>query len=229
LHSPQASSARVSDIAGLLVFSAIPFVAVQTLADSRYGKQLLDGLNARKPELQAAAASAQQERQAAQQRSRWYGKDRPLWLGPLSTSDISPEWLDGALPGDYGWDPLNLGKDRARLERYVELELLHARWAMLGALGALVPEALHLLGFTEFLEPIWWKVGGAKLHTGEDLNYLGLAGWKVAGGTGVAIIATCQFLLMFGPGRCCLLYHVLNNGPWHLLVNHELLITLGNA
>lgn len=32
-----------------------------------------------------------------------------------------------------------MGQDPAKLERYVELELLHARWAMLGALGALVP------------------------------------------------------------------------------------------
>jgi len=45
----------------------------------------------------------------------------------------------GELPGDYGWDPLLLGKEPAKLDRYVELELLHARWAMLGALGALVP------------------------------------------------------------------------------------------
>ena len=52
----------------------------------------------------------------------------------------------GELPADYGFDPLSLaagGSDPAaaatRLERYVELELLHARWAMLGALGARVP------------------------------------------------------------------------------------------
>ena len=36
------------------------------------------------------------------------------------------------------------------------------------------------------------------VQTGEDLNYLGVAGLRVAGGQGVAIIAFCQLLLMFG-------------------------------
>lgn len=38
----------------------------------------------------------------------------------------------------------------------------------------------------------------AALLQGEDLNYLGVAGLRVAGGQGVAIIALCQVLLMFG-------------------------------
>jgi light-harvesting complex I chlorophyll a/b binding protein 2 len=32
--------------------------------------------------------------------------DRPLWF-PGSTP---PPWLDGSLPGDFGFDPLGLGK-----------------------------------------------------------------------------------------------------------------------
>lgn len=32
--------------------------------------------------------------------------DRPLWLPGAE----APEWLDGSLPGDYGFDPLDLGK-----------------------------------------------------------------------------------------------------------------------
>lgn len=43
-------------------------------------------------------------------------------------------------------------------------EILHARWAMLGALGALIPELLDLSGVIHFVEPIWWKVGYAKLQ-----------------------------------------------------------------
>lgn len=86
----------------------------------------------------------------------------------------------------------------------VELELLHARWAMLAALGALVPEALQRTGLATFAEDRWWAVGAAKLQ-GEDLNYLGIAGLRIAGGQGVAIIAVCQVLLMFGPeyARAC--------------------------
>ena len=67
----------------------------------------------------------------------WYGPDRPKWLGPLPFD--YPAHLRGELPGDYGYDPLSLGREPAKLDRYFELELLHARWAMLGALGALLP------------------------------------------------------------------------------------------
>ncbi|GMP39058.1 hypothetical protein CsSME_00010047 [Camellia sinensis var. sinensis] len=38
---------------------------------------------------------------------------------------IDPEWLDGSLPGDYGFDPLGLGKDPAFLKWYREAELIH--------------------------------------------------------------------------------------------------------
>jgi len=31
--------------------------------------------------------------------------DRPLWFPGSSP----PEWLDGSLPGDFGFDPLGLG------------------------------------------------------------------------------------------------------------------------
>lgn len=196
-------AASAGDVAGLLVFSAVPFLAVQALADSKYGKQLLENLRAQKPALQAAAAADDRERAAARAASPWFGPARPKWLGPF-TADVPP-YLDGTLPGDYGYDPMGLGRDPKKLDRFVELELLHARWAMLGALGALIPEALQASGAAQFLEPVWWSVGRAKLTTGEDLNYLGVAGLRVAGGQGVAIIAMCQVLLMFGPeyARAC--------------------------
>ena len=201
--APPPPQAGASDVAGLLVFSSLPFLAVQALADSKFGKQLLEDLQAQKPRLQAAAAAAEKQRERERAASRWFGPDRPLWLG-IFTKD-PPQWLDGTLPGDYGWDPLSLSRDPAARERYVELELLHARWAMLGALGALIPEALQMTDAAHFLEPVWWKVGAAKLTTQEDLNYLGIAGLRVAGGQGIAIIAVCQALLMFGPeyARAC--------------------------
>ena len=88
--------------------------------------------------------------------------------------------------------------DDGLFDRYFELELLHARWAMLGALGALVPEALSLAGLAAFPEDRWQFVGRARLQ-GTDLNYLGVPGLVVAGKQGVAIIAGCQVLLMAGP------------------------------
>lgn len=42
-------------------------------------------------------------------------------------------------------------------------EVLHARWAMLAALGALIPEILDLIGAFHFVEPVWWRVGYSKL------------------------------------------------------------------
>ncbi|KAJ6309110.1 hypothetical protein OIU76_018658 [Salix suchowensis] len=48
---------------------------------------------------------------------------------------VDPEWLDGSLPGDYGFDPLGLGKDPAFLKWYREAELIHGRWAMAAVLA----------------------------------------------------------------------------------------------
>jgi hypothetical protein len=39
------------------------------------------------------------------------------------------------LPGDFGFDPLGLGKDPAFLKWYREAELIHGRWAMAVVLG----------------------------------------------------------------------------------------------
>jgi hypothetical protein len=58
----------------------------------------------------------------------------------------SPEWLDGSLPGDFGFDPFGLAKNPAALKWYQQAELQNGRWAMLGTAGVLFPEILNNLG-----------------------------------------------------------------------------------
>ncbi|KAJ0089473.1 hypothetical protein Patl1_13625 [Pistacia atlantica] len=109
--------------------------------------------------------------------------DRPLWF-PGSTA---PEWLDGSLPGDYGFDPLGLvfdencftddfmevqlynlwyvmkqhdclpGSDPELLKWFAQAELMHGRWAMLAVAGILIPEWLESLGLIENFS--WYDAG----------------------------------------------------------------------
>jgi hypothetical protein len=43
------------------------------------------------------------------------------------------------LPGDFGFDPLNLGKDPEALRWYQQSELVHGRTAMTAVAGILIP------------------------------------------------------------------------------------------
>ncbi|KAK9087760.1 hypothetical protein Syun_030154 [Stephania yunnanensis] len=88
--------------------------------------------------------------------AKWYGPDRRIFLpeGLLDRSEI-PEYLTGEVPGEY--------------QAY---ELIHARWAMLGAAGFIIPEAFNKFGANCGPEAVWFKTG-ALLLDGNTLNYFG--------------------------------------------------------
>eukprot|EP00798_Chlamydomonas_sp_ICE-L_P020455 gene20455-27243_t len=84
--------------------------------------------------------------------------ERPLYTG---ASKSALTYLDGTLPGDYGFDPLGL-LDPENSGGFVNpdwlkySELIHCRYAMLGAAGCIAPEILSKSGVIPDV-PLWYQ------------------------------------------------------------------------
>jgi light-harvesting complex I chlorophyll a/b binding protein 3 len=95
-----------------------------------------------------------------------------LWFA----SDQSLSYLDGSLPGDYGFDPLGVydpdSKGFAVSPSWLRYaEIIHARWAMLGAAGCIAPEILGAIGVIPADTAIPWFKSGVIPPAGSYEHY----------------------------------------------------------
>lgn len=83
---------------------------------------------------------------------------RPLWF----PGNEAPAYLDGSLPGDYGFDPLSLSSDPDSLKWFTHAELINGRWAMLGVAGILFTSIGAKAGLGT---PEWFDAGKVAIDT----------------------------------------------------------------
>jgi len=127
--------------------------------------------------------------------NKWYGPDRALFLpSGLLDRDQLPSYLTGDLAGDYGYDPLGLGKDIDQVRKYREAELIHARWAMLASAGIIIPEGLEANG-ADLVGGTWFETG-AKMLNGGTLNYFAVPWGIVNNPLPLAVVLVIEVGLM---------------------------------
>mmetsp|Transcript_5753 Transcript_5753/g.6605 ORF Transcript_5753/g.6605 Transcript_5753/m.6605 type:complete len:303 (-) Transcript_5753:257-1165(-) len=90
---------------------------------------------------------------------------RPRSTPPSFATKSSLAYLDGTLPGDYGFDPLGLS-DPEGAGAFIDpdwlayAEVIHGRWAMLATAGCLAPEFLGKMGvIPESTGLVWFRSG----------------------------------------------------------------------
>jgi len=128
--------------------------------------------------------------------SQWYGSTRKLYLpaGLFSSSEVAP-YLNGTLAGDYGYDPLGIGKSVDKVAQYREYEVLHGRWAMLGVAGMFIPEALAANG-ADIRGAAWYETGAEMLKGSGKLNYFAVPWAVIANPLPLLLVIGIQLVLM---------------------------------
>lgn len=76
-------------------------------------------------------------------------------ISSLFVGNPAPAYLDGSLPGDYGFDPLRLGSDPEILKWFTHSELIHSRVAMTAVAGILFPAVATKAGAANI--PEWFE------------------------------------------------------------------------
>lgn len=87
-------------------------------------------------------------------------------LYPIGVSSQSLSYLNGTLPADFGFDPLGLSDPEGAggfitPEWLAYSEVIHGRWAMLGAAGCIAPEVLASAGaIPQSVDQVLWFRSG---------------------------------------------------------------------
>jgi light-harvesting complex I chlorophyll a/b binding protein 3 len=151
--------------ASMLIRSGLPLSAKLAAANARPKAQRGARLVVRAEEEEASRGQAADQSKEGTANAKVQKVDRSKDT-LFFASEQSLSYLDGSLPADYGFDPLGLS-DPEGAGGFVDpkwltySEVIHARWAMLGAAGIIAPEILSNVGVIPQSpeEVLWWRSG----------------------------------------------------------------------